>query len=285
MMRGEFMNKQATMIRSIGGISIPGARDGAPEWVYETHASEDLPVGLDGKTVAFLTDIHINRFWKDEALNHLIDRIGAMSPDLLLWGGDYAEGDAHARRLFTAAARLNPPLGMYGVIGNNDYESFDGKMNELIKLMKRSRIFPLINKSSARDVEGGRLIISGADEPKYGFPNSRMLRGQVKKGDFRILVCHSPQAVDIAVDGIAKKPDLVLCGHTHGGQVSCLGLTIYSFGYERRRHKDNKYFFVRGVRQIDGMRIIVSNGVGMSTLPLRIGTKSELHLIRLERKS
>jgi predicted MPP superfamily phosphohydrolase len=263
-------------------LTLPGLGGQAPDWVRESLCFEHLPPGLAGKTVAFATDIHINRFWKDAAIDRLIGAIGAKAPDLILWGGDYAESDAHARRLFDAASALHPPLGMFGVLGNNDYEHFRGRLDELIKLMKRARVFPLINKASSLDVADGRITVAGADEFKHGHPSSRMLRGYVAKNELRVLLCHSPQSIDAAVMGIQKKPDLVFCGHTHGGQFSALGLTPYSIGYERGQRKDKRYFFVSGDKTIDGMRVFVSNGVGTSRLPLRVGARPQLHLFTLK---
>ena len=75
--------------------------------------------------------------------------------------------------------------------------------------------------------------------------------------------------------GVGARPDLQLSGHTHGGQFNVLGITPYTFFFEPRRHA-----WVSGECTLGGVRTIVSNGIGMSRVTLRVGAPPQVHLVR-----
>lgn len=242
-----------------------------------------LPRALNGLRVAFIADLHVNRLFSDDALTALIDCIASQRPDLVLWGGDYAESPADAARFARAAARLTPPLGMLGVPGNNDWEQFGADYAGLRALFDTVGIRLLVNQAHALRVGDAVLNIIGTDDRKYGHPNGAALRTAFAQREMRVLLTHNPCALDGLLSGVGQLPRLTLCGHTHAGQVSALGITPYHLGYEHRRGRH--FFRVRGVHCIDGMQLVVTGGVGASAIPLRIGAPSEFHLLTLAQKN
>jgi predicted MPP superfamily phosphohydrolase len=74
-------------------------------------------------------------------------------------------------------------------------------------------------------------------------------------------------------------PDLMLSGHTHGGQFNLLGVTPYTFGFERLFARRRSSRFIAGLHEYRGAQMLVSKGIGMSRIPLRIGVRSEIHRI------
>ena len=102
-----------------------------------------------------------------------------------------------------------------------------------------------------------------------------------------MLLAHSPLALrklpDLRANPVSRKlpvlPDLILCGHTHGGQIALGAFTVYNLGYERAKGANN--FFVTGTRELGGALMVVSNGVGESNLPIRIGAPRQIYLITL----
>ena len=91
------------------------------------------------------------------------------------------------------------------------------------------------------------------------------------------LFCHKDFAAEAATAA-----DLVLCGHTHGGQFNALGLTPYSIGFERLYGRRIAPLGVAGWQDADGARLLVSKGIGASRIPLRIGVRPEIELLCFE---
>lgn len=223
-------------------ISIPGA-----------------PKYLQGLRILFLSDIHLRPCVAEARLGALIDLIAAQRADLILLGGDYAESAAQCARFFQAFQHVKAPLGCFGVPGNNDDPTV------LPGCMEGAGVELLCNRAAALQLPGGILQIGGCDDHLYGDPQTR---GLFPEDGYRILLSHYPVLPDCACE-------LMLSGHTHGGQMNFFGVTPYSVGFEHSRG----LLAIRGQRQIGNMRLAVCSGVGVSRLPLRIGAAPQILLV------
>jgi predicted MPP superfamily phosphohydrolase len=226
-----------------------------------------LPKGF---SVAFAADFHIRDSTTDDYVNEVCDLIANLHADLLLLGGDYGESKGAACRLFDAFSRFTFPCGAYAVLGNNDREIFSNP-DELRKVAR----MPLLVNESVRFPIGNRtLAIGGVDEMKHGKPDARRLFRRDNGRDYAILVSHYPVVPDFGMGGRAN---LVLSGHTHGGQINFLGLTTYALGFER-----HKAAHLAGMRDYGDVKLLVSTGIGMSKLPVRLGCRPRIHRIEFE---
>lgn len=218
---------------------------------------------LAGVRLAFLSDIHADRRFPDARLEGLFARVHALSPDAVLLGGDLAEDERSLRRLLGALGAVRPRLGIFCCKGNNDSElpGFSSIVEGHMRV--------LVNEAATLDLPGGRLIVGGVDDRRHGRPSAR---GLFPAGGnaFRVLLSHYPVAPDYAG---TPRADLQLSGHTHGGQFNVLGITPFSTLFECRSHR-----WISGECVIGGVRTIVSNGIGMSRVPLRVGAPPQLHL-------
>ena len=130
-------------------------------------------------------------------------------------------------------------------------------------------------------MEGAKLTVVGLDEMKYGRPRTEGLFAGMGEENFCVLLSHYPQmAVAVAQSGANPGLQLALCGHTPGGQFRLGGLTPYAVGYERKMRTGGPSL-VHGWRRIGQTWILVSNGLGTSSLPLRIGAQPQIHKIIL----
>ncbi len=236
-----------------------------------------LPEALDGARILFVSDVHAGFTFPAEGQRRLIAQIASLEPDMVLWGGDFAETRRGAGALFEKIGALAPPLGMAGVVGNNDRRAFRGAMEELRGLAERAGVRLLVN---GRWTPLSGLIVLGLDEDYYGMPDASILSGD-REAALRILLSHSPVPLEALLEG-APAPDLILCGHTHGGQIRLWGRTLYDLGFDRVR-RGQRLFAARGVVREAGTVAVVSAGLGSSRIPLRLFCPPEIQLITLSK--
>ncbi|MBQ6595430.1 MAG: metallophosphoesterase family protein [Clostridia bacterium] len=222
-----------------------------------------LGEGPQGLRALFASDIHLRRNMDPDRLLAPLMKARA---DLVLLGGDYADDRRQALRLFEALRQLRPALGIYCCIGNNDREAF-GTPEALARAVDRFGGRLLVNES----VSVGSLAIGGLDEYKHGQPRYEGLFRD--RGAYRILLSHYPILPKAEGDAL---PELMLAGHTHGGQFNLLGLTPYAVLFEGRKKRPA---LISGTARFGHMTLLVSKGIGMSRLPLRIGVEPEAHLL------
>lgn len=237
-----------------------------------TWAVPDAPAFLRGVRALFVADVHAVPATTRADCLALRHRIEAIAPDLLLFGGDYADRPEDCRRLFEGLAGLRPPLGWFGVLGNNDREAWP-KVKALRGLMAEAGCTLLVNQHKCVPVGEGTLWIGGVDEYLYGKPKpEKACPPERAPGVYSILLSHYPKAEP-------PLPDLILSGHTHGGQYNLLGVTPYTLGFERLLRPRLAPRWVAGACALGQTRLLVSKGIGASRIPLRVGVRPEINLI------
>lgn len=263
-------------------VYLPGrAAPALVEWPVEIAR---LPETMNGLRVLFASDVHVGGHFGEAALERLVSQMAKIPADLILWGGDYAETRAGQERFAAGIAYLSPRLGMLAVVGNNDWECFQGDYGAMRALFSRAGAGLLVNEARNFSAPGGRLRVIGVDDMRYGRPDAPEFSRPAEAGAARILLCHNPAALEPLLRDAKELPDLALCGHTHGGQISLFGLTPFDFFYEWGGPNRRRFFRVTGAHNLEGMRLLVSNGIGASKLPLRVGAEPQIHLLTLWKK-
>jgi len=252
------------------------ARCGRLDAVVNECRIDGAPPFMRGLRAMFVADAHVLSRTTAAELDGLVDRIAEADPHLLLLGGDYSDDPENCVRFFDTLGRLSPPLRAFGVIGNNDAEAWRGNLRELRRTMARAGCRLLVNQTVDIPLEGGTLSVGGVDEYHYGKPRPDALwRGTPHVNRYRILLSHYPV---LPVEG----PDLMLSGHTHGGQFNLLGLTPFVIGFERFNRPPRASAAISGLHDVDGMKLLVSKGIGASRLQLRVGVRPEINLLAFE---
>lgn len=231
--------------------------------------SQDVPASFDSCTVAFISDLHYKSRFKKKGLKKLTHKLNAMQPDILVMGGDYQEGCEYVEPLFKALGQVTVPYGQYAVLGNNDYERCYEQIKEALKC---NNIHLLEHQTDTIYKDGSFILISGVRNPFDLSSNGVSPTLELNEDDFVIMLVHTPDyAESVKIDNT----DLVLAGHTHGGQIRILGYVPYVPSRYGKR-------FIYGLKHTsDGIPMIISSGIGTSRLKLRIGTKAEIVEIRL----
>lgn len=243
-----------------------------------TFASPDLPEEFDGLRVVLVTDIHRGPFLSQERVRSLVDRVNALEPDLIVLGGDYVYLDTdYAASCFEELRGLDPPLGCYAVLGNHDYGDYQdgsGGPAPVIKAIAGAGITLL--RDDALWVARGeaRFRLGGVGDYAVDIHDEAPTLEGTEKSDFVLLVSHNP---DMAEELPSGRVDLMLSGHTHGGQVTFFG--VWAF------HVPSEYGqkYRTGLVTTDATTVIVSNGVGTSTIPpIRLFARPQIVVVTLE---
>lgn len=235
-----------------------------------------LPKGLHGLKIAQVTDVHAGQFTGKRMLQKIADATNRLDSDLVLMTGDLI--DYHLKELPGALNMVKSFESRYGTFmcqGNHDLfmsrEDFDGEtLASGVKL--------LVNDTESLEINGEILQLLGlkwGDESVVGHggayiaENVGVLKPQLRKDAFPILLAHHPHAFDAAVDlGIP----LTLAGHTHGGQL----MLAPGFGPASYMYK-----YISGYYEKGNHKLFVSNGTG-NWFPLRVNAPAEIVVLTLK---
>ncbi len=225
-----------------------------------------------------ITDSHIGAtFHADGFLTHM-QTINAQRPDAVVITGDFVDDDTSRADMLGACdalGQLTAPMGVYYVFGNHDkgYYSDNGRGwtgAELREALTRNGVMILEDET----VDLGELTVAGRkdrseEQRSGGRASAASLLSEVDRADYVVLLDHQPHDFDAEAEAGA---DLVLCGHTHGGQFipvrhvgEWIGENALRYGHERRQNTD----------------FIVSSGISNWALRFKTGCRSEIVVIDL----
>ncbi|MEA4823364.1 MAG: metallophosphoesterase [Clostridiaceae bacterium] len=241
-----------------------------------TIASENVADAADGLRIVQISDVHVSDDDHKTKLSDLAKMINSQEADLLIFTGDMFdnfaayEGDTTAVK--QAFADMQAKYGKYAVLGNHDYER--GARPSTIKILEEAGFRVLLGERETLGELG--ITITGYDDALYGtLPESVDLTGAQ---GFHLVLCHEPDVAD-RID--AELYDLMLSGHTHGGQVN---LPFVEALYLPKMGRS----YLKGVHHPGGENargvLYVNRGIGESLLPIRFGATPEVTVITLERK-
>ena len=259
---------------SLGIAGFTGAFLADTLW-YEPQALqvENIPVSSSAKggkvRLLQISDLHLSEF--DHYFEKVSNQIAELKPDVILLTGDYLEEERNIRGVLNFLRELKAPQGVFAVQGNWEYWSrLEGE--NLRRHFRGVGVTLLINERADLDINGHTLSIFGLDYPS-SIDYLNRLQGDVDPQRFNLLLSHVPA---FAHEKLDRNFNLILSGHTHGGQVRLPYLPpFYLPRYSGR--------FVSGLYHVSQHRIplYVSRGVGTSVLPLRFMCRPEIGLIEL----
>jgi predicted MPP superfamily phosphohydrolase len=249
----------------------------ALEEAVHTVSVRGLPEALAGFTIAQVSDLHIGpgswqpRDWKSAAL------LAAKSePSLLLNTGDFLQWEPdpeQAKEIFQAfilpASETAEPR-TFAILGNHDYYAGADMVRELQVQLESIGVTVLTNQSVGVTCNGARLSVTGLTVQQPGFEGA--VAALLDAPRPRIVLIHEP---DLAGWLPARSADLVLAGHTHGGQATLPFLERIIVRAFARSH------FVEGWYTVNDNPMYVNRGLGFTGYPLRVRARPEVSIIRL----
>ena len=233
---------------------------------------EGLPPALDGFRILQLSDLHAGLTIGRGFVQRIADQAGKLTPDLIALTGDLADGEVpDLREQVAPLAGLNAPHGCFFVTGNHEYYNSDPEA--WIEEIRRLGFTVLLNEhriverggcrillAGVTDYDAGRILPSHTSDPEAALSCSTDC-------DLRILLAHQPRTLYAAA---RIGCDLLLSGHTHGGQFVPWKWTI-----------PLQQPFVSGLHLSGKTWIYVNRGAGYWGPPLRLGVPAEITLLTL----
>ena len=242
-----------------------------PRVMYQKYTVKRLvPEGAQPEKrmrLVFFSDLHIGEAMTPDYIARAVKLIQDQQPDLILCGGDFIDHRAvyaYDPRVMASLRSLHAPMGVYYVLGNHEYRD-DLEAN----IRWVSEVGGTLLRDSIAFPGNGPLTLIGRDDWVNGnrkpfeviANEADPLRGPV------ILMEHTPASID----SIGDSPvDLILCGHTHGGQIWPGQLMVWW-----------RYGMVSGTRPVGEREVCISSGIGSAGATYRVGTRSEIRVYDL----
>ena len=243
---------------------------------HETIQIDNWPQPLDGLRIAVISDIHAdNWFITDKKLRTIVERTNQLQPDLIVILGDYMSSNGRVTHrvepeVFAATLKdLHAPLGVYSVLGNHDWWYSGTKVR---RALEHNGIKVLDNEAAQIDVRGTSLWLVGLADLWTRPQRIDDTVAKVPEGQPLIALTHNPDIFP----NVPQRVQLVLAGHTHGGQVRfpLIGSVVQSSEYGDR--------WERGHVFENNHHLFVTSGIGTSIVPVRFGLPPEIVLLTLK---
>ena len=261
-------------------------------FVRRSHVVPCLPSGAPPMRILHISDLHFRQGHRRK--KRFLQRCAETQPDLVVCTGDFLDHEDGIETAVAAVGALKPRVAAMYVLGSHDYvaskplnplkylrgpsnrKPFAGRAlpwEDLVARLEQAGWTLMINRATTLEVKGlGTVDVVGLDDPHIGRDDLSVASPRTAPG-FRLGIVHSPDgAPPLAELGY----DLIVCGHTHGGQlrVPGFGALVTNSTLHRR--------MARGLHPMNGAWLHVSAGLGTSTYaPVRFACRPEVCVLEL----
>ncbi|MBO6514580.1 MAG: metallophosphoesterase [Phycisphaerales bacterium] len=252
---------------------------------------DGLDERLDGLRIVQVSDTHLGPRIPESFIVGAYARALELNPDLIVLTGDHVhDGTKENPR---AAELCEPlvrgcPMGVIGVLGNHDWWGDGHQLSRMlsgvgVRMIDNDRVWIDAKTRSVVDSDPGEgaLAFAGIGDLTDGVVDVDRAFRDLRDETVRIVLAHNPDTAEINALKLAgaHRVDLMVSGHTHGGQVKIpfIGTPIVPSWYGQK--------YAGGLVQGPAFRVVVSRGVGMSMLPVRVGVPPEIGVITLVRSA
>jgi len=241
-----------------------------------------LPQAFDGFRIAQISDIHMDEFTEPFFVRDVVDRINRLNPDAVFLTGDFVTCQFAPPKFAIGAAWQCAGLldGLtcrqrYAVLGNHDLMIGPKEISEALA---DHGITVLRNSYVPLERATGRIWLAGLDDPVQGAPLPEVAIPESIRNlphEPIVLLCHAPDYADLLrLHPAGPSVALMLCGHTHGGQIRLpfIGaMVLPQMGRE----------YIEGWFRLGGMQLYVNRGIGTVGVPFRLNCPPEISLFTL----
>lgn len=237
-----------------------------------------LKSDLDSK-IALISDLHFNAKTSKRIINNLLGKIKEAKPEIVFITGDLIDKKNGVEVAGKFVSEISSFSKVYAVFGNWDYFVLNYNIAELKNELEKNKAVVLVNESKTIKIGDSQFDIIGIKDPF----SSKNTKNDLEKAmasikgskSCKILLSHSPESI---ADASVKKIDLVLSGHTHGGQVYMPLITRLiipaKFGFKK---------YIKGTYKAGDTALYINRGIGTSNLPFRFLNIPELTILNLKK--
>jgi uncharacterized protein len=256
-----------------------------PTWLELTQHEVQvagLPPSFAGLRVVQLSDFHCSRLVTPAYLAEAVDLAQAQDPDLIVLTGDFIhKGFKYVHRVARVLGRLQAPEGVFAVLGNHDFS-----VRNALGIRRHPRLHQAM--ADALAVHGIRVLrnetvrftrcgqamhLTGLEDLWSRVCDVEQAYSGSSDNEPRLVLAHNPCTIDHLGD---RRCDLMLSGHTHGGQINLPGLGRVTLSRKAKR-------FAAGMYQVDDRSLYVNKGVGFG-IRLRYNVRPEVAVLTLQPK-
>lgn len=244
-----------------------------------------LPKALDGLKITLIADIQADRYTNNFRLERFINKVNETRPDLVLIAGDVITSTPeYIDDAATFLSKIKSKHGIYSCVGDHDNWAYrndtEKSLREISSALAEKRIKMLNNRKKILSIDSAKIGVTFVTNTYVESINHNLLDTLTNgdnEVDLKIFLTHQPR--QFVIDkAIKKNYDLFLAGHTHGGQLTFL-FPFYNLSPTLFETK-----YVRGDFHFGDMLAIVTRGLGMSLVPLRLNSTPEVTVIVLQTK-
>lgn len=218
--------------------------------------------------VVQISDLQVSEYYETNRLDKVIEKVNAQKPDILLFTGDlfdnYSKYPEQRAPMIEKLNAFKANIGKYAVWGNHDYGG--GAVRVYEDVMSAGGFTVLRNQGETLTLSDGRQVfLGGLDDSLLGNPSVSDTLAYRQNYDYAITMTHEP---DVADAFIGTDTQLVLAGHSHGGQVWIPFYPIKNVLAEK---------YTRGLYQLDAItQLYVNTGIGTTSIHARFGVIPEV---------
>ncbi|KFN01627.1 metallophosphoesterase [Bacillus clarus] len=258
------------------GIGYYYAKYVEPHFLSFTHhtlKSSLIPKSFHGMKIIQFSDLHLGYYFSLQHLSHVVSKINATRPDIVLFTGDLIDDyQTYSETPFVSSIlrTIQAPFGKFAIYGNHDHGGYGTEYYK--QIMYDSEFQLLQNKEKRiRLLDHSEISIFGIDDMLLGKPEIEATLRNAKQDIYTIVLVHEP---DIAPK-ISEFPiNLQLSGHSHGGQVQIpfLGPIITPVLAK---------YYTEGFYHIHDLLLYVNRGLGRTRVPFRFMARPEITIFTL----
>jgi uncharacterized protein len=270
---------------AFGGASYGLLKHDSYKIEYKDIKFANLPQELKGTTITLISDIHAGQYMNEKEMREYADIVNSLESDIICIPGDFVNFESRDIHSLARAFRdLKAKHGVYGSLGNHDF--FQDAEYVAKGILNESPVQLLRNQHSKINIKGKDLYMIGVDDTRGSGANMdaiikfyeetalNIAASEPGFGDSpKVLLCHKPYGFDALAE---KNIDLVLAGHTHGGQVVPVKFGNFNLSFAATVSK-----YIDGLYKIGKSNMYVSRGIGSVGLPIRINCPPEITKITL----
>lgn len=231
----------------------------------------NLPKAFTGFRIIQLSDLHYGFLVPLELIRNVVEQANELKPDIIVCTGDYVHeknSTTQIDQVWPILSKLTAPSGVYSVLGNHDHWADTDRSDYWLKQTQQD----LRHKTVRIERERQQLWIAGAGDLYEDHRNLDILLEKIPDSECRIVLAHNPDSADTP---FSKRVDLMISGHTHGGQVNIPFIGTPILPVQNKNYSSGLKLSPRGCK------VFISKGIGWAIYPIRFNCFPEIAVLEL----